>query len=119
MSPIPTRKFRFFVPLGIFLISLVTLAGSPTEIKNSTYLEKYYQSSEHLILKTNDGYVRIQTNSTNTIFMSYANDSNFIKPSDAVISQPVVSTIIIRNTAESLDVRMGESYLSIRKNPLE
>ena len=119
MSPIATCKSRFLIPLCLFSISLVTLAGSLAEIENNIYLERYFQSSEHLILKTNDGFVRIQTTGTNTIFLSYARDSVFLKPSDAVIAQPDVSTIIIRNTAESLDIRMGEAYLTIAKSPFE
>ncbi|GAO29479.1 alpha-glucosidase [Geofilum rubicundum JCM 15548] len=119
MSPFTTWKSRFLIPLHLFLISLVTQAGSPAEIENPIYLEKYFQSSDHLTLKTSDGYIRLQTINAQTIYVSYAKDSLFLSPSDAVIAQPQVSTIIIRNSAESLDVRMGESYLSIKKNPLE
>lgn len=119
MSPIATWKSRLLIPLYLFLISLVAQAGSPVEIANNTLLEKYYQSSEHLTLKTNDGFVRIQSINANTVLLSYAKDSLFIKPSDAVIAHPQVSNIIIRNTAESLDVRIGESYLTILKAPFE
>jgi oligosaccharide 4-alpha-D-glucosyltransferase len=119
MSPFTTWKFRFIIPLHLLLISLVTLAGSPAEIENNIYLEKYFQSSDHLTLKTNDGYIRFQTINAQTILLSYSKDSLFIQPSDAVIAQPQVSTIIIRNSAETLDVKMGESYLSIKKKPLE
>ncbi len=119
MSPIATWKSRFLIPLYLFSISLVALAGSPVEIENNTYLERYFQSSEHLTLKTSDGFIRIQTTSSNTILLSYAKDSIFIKSSDAVLAKPEVSNIIIRNTTESLDVRMGESYLTITKSPLE
>lgn len=119
MSPFTTWKSRFLIPLCLFLISLVAHAGSPEEIENNIHLERYYQSSEHLTLKTNDGFVRLQTINANTVILSYAKDSLFIKPSDAVIAQPQVTNIIIRNTAESLDVRIGDSYLTIIKSPFE
>jgi alpha-glucosidase (family GH31 glycosyl hydrolase) len=119
MSPIAALKSRLLILLCLFSISMVALAGLPNEIENTTYLEKYLQVSDGLILQTNEGYVRIQTTGSNTIVLSYAKDSVFVKPSDAVIAKPQKSTINIRNSTESLDVRVNEAYLTIIKAPLE
>ncbi|HBG86190.1 MAG TPA: hypothetical protein DDW62_01420, partial [Marinilabiliaceae bacterium] len=80
---------------------------------------RYYQNPENIVLKTSDGFIRIQTIAAKSLEISYASDSNFIKPSDALIAKPIVNAIIIRNTTESLDVRMGDMYFSIKKAPFE
>ncbi|NLX72045.1 MAG: DUF5110 domain-containing protein [Bacteroidales bacterium] len=119
MNPISTCKSRFLVPLFVFLISVAPLSGETTEIGNNVQLLRYYQNPENIVLKTSDGFLRIQTIAAKSLEISYASDSIFIKPSDALIAKPIVNPIIIRNTTESLDVRMGNMYFSIKKAPFE
>lgn len=53
------------------------------------------------------------------LYFSFASDSVFLAPTDAVSLQPVNTSTIIRNTTETLDVRMGNVYFKVAKNPFE
>src|SRR5690554_50874 len=106
--------------LLIFLFVAGLLHAVPTEAENSTHLVTYRQSPDHLTLKTNEGFLRVQLmDEDGILYFSFASDSVFLAPTDAVSLQPVNTSTIIRNTAEALDVRMGNVYFKVAKNPFE
>lgn len=106
--------------LLIFLFVAGLLHAVPTEVENNTRLITYHQSSDHLTLKTNEGFLRIQLmDEDGILYFSFASDSVFLAPTDAVSLKPATASIIIRNTTETLDVRMGNVYFKVAKNPFE
>ena len=112
-------SFRSLLPPLIFLFVTGLLHASPTEEASTTHLLSFHQTAESITLKTNEGFLRIQLiDNEGILYFSFASDSVFVPPSDAVSAKPINGSTITRNSTETLDVRMGDIFFKIQKNPL-
>lgn len=116
MTPLTSLRIKFTIPMFLILLSLPI--GLTAQEKASHFID-YYQFPNHLIIKTSDGFLRIRSFSPGTAEFSFAADSNFISPSDAVIAKPADAQVIIRNSPDKMDVRMGDTYFSVNKAEFE
>lgn len=116
MTPLTSLRIRLTTLLFLILLSCTSVMRA--QESNSSFIN-YYQFPNNLIIKTSDGFLRLRSYSAGTIEVSFAADSNFIAPSDAVIAKALDAQVILRNSPDKMDVRMGDTYFSVNKVDFE
>lgn len=95
MTPLTSLRIRLTTLLFLILLSCTSVMRA--QESNSSFIN-YYQFPNYLIIKTSDGFLRLRSYSAGTIEVSFAADSNFIAPSDAVIAKALDAQVILRNS---------------------
>lgn len=112
-------KFRLYNLILSLLLPMVILAGLPSDSSKNAYLIDYKHNTESLILKTNEGNLKLTIWSANTFEINFSTDSVFTPNSDAIIAKPKAMPLLLMDLGETLSIRLGNSFIFVQKKPFE